>query len=393
MSRIMGQGLVAVNDIAFHRRQRRLIQPVFHMGRIQSYADVMVDYTDRLMRDWQAGSIRDLSEEMMTLTMYIVSKTLYGADMESMSAIAHEVGGAIEVMQEVTDQEFNLPFPLPEWLPVRLNRRRKAARSIVYGTMERMIAARQANGVVDTGDLLSLLLLAEYEDGTRMSPQQVRDELVTLFMAGHETTSNALTWTWYLLSQHPAVEARLHAELDRVLGGRLPTLNDLRDLPYTLQVIKEAMRLYPPAWTLNVRQANADTTLGPFRLNKGDQVFISPYVMQRHSAYWDDPLAFRPERFEPEQEKALPRYAYMPFGGGPRVCIGNSFAMMEAHLIVATMAQRFGFALKPGHPVELNPQITLSAKHGMLMRLTERRPSDRFAPDFGRIGLDSAEFT
>jgi cytochrome P450 len=208
-----------------------------------------------------------------------------------------------------------------------------------------------------------------------MSDQQVRDELVTLFAAGHETTSNALTWTWYLLSQHPDVEARLHAELDTVLAGREPALADLPDLPYTLQVIKESMRLYPPAWVLNSRVAAEETQVGPYVIPQGDRLFISPYVMHRLSRYWDKPEQFDPGRFAPEREKDLSRYVYMPFGGGPRVCIGNSFALMEAHLIVAALAQRFRFELMPEQRIELNPQVTLSNKTGMRMRVVERGDS------------------
>lgn len=376
MRRFLGNGLVPNRDIPFHRQQRRLAQPAFHMRRVVTYADVMVDYSRRVMADWQNGEVRDISKDMMALTMYIVSKTLYDADIDEMVGQAQLIGDTMETLQELSNQDFNGLILWPEWLPVRRNRERKAARTVLYDIIERLITERRAAGdVEDRGDLLSMLLLAAYEDGSRMSDQQVRDELVTLFAAGHETTSNALTWTWYLLSQHPDVEARLHAELDTVLAGREPSLDDLPDLPYTLQLIKESMRLYPPAWVLNSRVATEETQVGPYVIPQGDRLFISPYVMHRLSRYWDNPEQFDPSRFAPEREKDLPRYVYMPFGGGPRVCIGSSFALMEAHLIVAAVAQRFRFELMPKQRIELNPQVTLSNKTGMRMRVVERRIS------------------
>jgi cytochrome P450 len=373
LGRFLGKGLVSNNDIPFHRTQRRLAQPAFHVHRINAYADVMVDYTERVMAGWQGGAVRDIAEEMMTLTMFIVSKTLYDADMETMVEQAQMIGDAIEIMQAASNEDYQGMVLWPEWLPTARNRRRKAVRAVLYDVIERLITERRAAGEIeDTGDLLSMLLLAEYDDGTRMADQQVRDELVTLFAAGHETTSNALTWTWYLLSQHPDAEARLHAELDTVLGGRTPTLADLQALPFTLQTIKETLRLYPPAWILNGRSNSADVTVGPYVIPKDSTIFIAPYAMHRLPRYWDNPEQFDPDRFTPEREKELSRYVYMPFGGGPRICIGNSFALMEAHLVVATIAQRYRFELTPEQTIELNPQITLSNKTGMHMQIVGR---------------------
>jgi cytochrome P450 len=217
-----------------------------------------------------------------------------------------------------------------------------------------------------------MLLLARDDERQSMSDNQVRDELVTLFAAGHETTSNALAWSWYLISQHPVVEAKLHQEIDAVLNGRLPTLEDLPDLPYTEMVLKEAMRLYPPAWTLNTRQAVEDTIVSDYLVPKDRLIFVAPYVMHRRPEFFPEPERFDPQRFTPENEKALPRYAYIPFGAGPRVCIGNAFAMMEAHLILATIAQRFRLELDPEQEVEINPLITLSPKYGLKMRVVKR---------------------
>jgi cytochrome P450 len=242
--------------------------------------------------------------------------------------------------------------------------------------MEKIIAGRRqtaVNGqVADTGDLLSMLMLSVDEDGEFMDDTQLRDEVATLFAAGHETTSNVLSWTWYLLAQHPELEARLHEELDTVLAGRQPTLADLPSLPYSLQIIKESMRLYPPAWVLNGRLTLEDAEIGGYTIPKGSTVFISPYVMHHLPQYFDEPETFKPERFTPEFEKSLPKYAYMPFGGGARVCIGNSFAMMEAHLILVAIAQRFRLELATAESVRYKAKITLTPADGIKMRLVER---------------------
>jgi cytochrome P450 len=336
----------------------------------------MVAFADRVIGQWQGGEYRQICDEMMSLTMFIVAKTLFNADMDSMAGQAKMIGQAIENLQAVSNSEYKSLFSWPEWVPTRNNRLRKKSKAVVYGTIDNLIAERRAAAVrgevEDTGDLLSMLLLARDEDGYYMADNQVRDEMVTLFAAGHETTSNALSWTWYLLSQHPEVEVKLHREVDKVLNGRLPTLEDLPILPYTEMVLKESLRLYPPAWTLNARQAVEDTPVGEYLIPKDRLVFVTPYVMHRRPEYFPEPERFDPERFSPENEKKLPRYAYIPFGAGPRVCIGNSFAMMEAHLILATIASRFRLELDPEQMVELNPLITLSPKYGLRMRVVER---------------------
>jgi cytochrome P450 len=237
--------------------------------------------------------------------------------------------------------------------------------------IEQIIAERRGTDE-DKGDLLSMLMLAQDEDGSQMTDQQLRDEVVTLFAAGHETTSNVMTWLWYLLSQHPDVETKLHEELDQVLAGRAPTLADLQSLPYALMVIKETMRLYPPAWILNGRTAVEDIEIGGYLIPKGSRVFISPYAMHRLPQYFPDPEQFDPERWLPEREAALPKYAYIPFGGGPRVCIGNSFALMEAHLLLATIAQQYRLSLAPGQNIVPAALITMSPESGLRMRVEER---------------------
>jgi cytochrome P450 len=380
LSKFLGNGLLTSQG-DFHKAQRKLAQPAFHHQRIQSYAETMVDYTNHLLDGWQSGESRNVCHEMMSLTMFIVAKTLFDANMDEMSGRAVLVGEAIEDIQEISNKEYKTIFSWPEWVPTKNNRLRKQGRAVMYGTIDDIIVERRAaavNGqVADTGDLLSMLLLARDEDGRFMPDNQVRDELVTLFAAGHETTSNALTWTWYLLSQHPEIEAKLHQEIDEVLNGRLPTLSDLPNLPYAEMILKESMRLYPPAWTLSTRQATEDTTIGRYPFPKDRLVFVAPYVVHRRPEFFPDPERFDPERFTPENEKKLPRYAYMPFGAGPRVCIGNSFAMMEAQLILATIAQRCRLELDPEQVVEINPLITLSPKHGLKMKLVERETAVR----------------
>lgn len=385
MGRFLGRGLLS-SEGDYHRQQRRLAQPAFHAKRIAGYADTMVNYTARHIEAWQEGDIRDISEEMMTLTMFIVSKTLFDADMDTMRDRAEAVGRAIEKLQEITNRDFKRPFLFPTWLPTADNRQRRQQRKVIYDVIEQIIQERRSTAVngriQDSGDLLSMLLLAEDEAGHSMSDQQVRDEAVTLFAAGHETTANTLTWTWYLLAQHPEVAAKLEAEIEQVLGlganGRLPTLADLPHLPYAEMIVKEAMRLYPPAWALGSRQASEATTIGDYTIPQGGLIFIAPYVVHRQPQYFPDPEQFDPERFHPEREKTVPRYAYIPFGGGPHVCIGNSFAMMEAHLLLVTIAQRFRLALRQ-EVVELNPLVTLSPKEGLHMALQEQ-PTRRPAP-------------
>lgn len=376
LGKFLGNGLLT-SDGDFHRRQRRLAQPAFHSKRIQNYAEVMVDYANRIMANWQDNAVVDVTEEMMHLTMLIVSKTLFDADSITGTAdMAETISSAMHDFQAVSNRDYQRGFSLPNWIPTADNRLRNRAAAAFNKVMDQIIAERRqtaVNGqVADTGDLLSMLMLSVDEDGEFMDDRQLRDEVATLFAAGHETTSNALSWTWYLLAQHPEVEARLHEELDSVLGGRQPTLADLPNLPYSLQIIKESMRLYPPAWVLNGRLALENVQLGSYTVPKGSTIFISPYVMHHLPQYFDEPETFMPERFTPEFEKSLPKYAYMPFGGGPRVCIGNAFAMMEAQLILAAMAQQFRLELATDEPVRYKAQITLTPENGIKMRLAAR---------------------
>ena len=367
--RLLGQGLLT-SEGAMHLRQRRLMQPAFHRDRIAGYGDLMVGYADRMRQGWRGGATVDVAREMNRLTLSIVGKTLFDVDVEQQAAA---VGEALTAVME-SFWMMMLPFAdVLERLPVPRLRRARLARARLDAIIYRMIADRRASGR-DHGDLLSMLLTAQDEDeGGGMTDQQVRDEAMTIFLAGHETTANALTWTWYLLSQYPDVEATLHAEVDRALQGRLPTIKDLPSLPYVERVVTESMRLYPPAWIIG-RRAIAEYQLGQYMAPPRSILVMSPYIMQRDPRFYADAERFDPDRWTPEFRVALPKFAYFPFGGGPRQCIGESFAWMELILLVATIAQQYRLRLVPGHPVEPQPLITLRARHGMRMTIEQRRP-------------------
>jgi cytochrome P450 len=366
--RLLGEGLLT-SEGEFHTRQRRLAQPAFHRQRIASYAATMVECAAVARDRWHDGATLDISAEMMRLTLAVVGKTLFGADVESE---ADDIGRALSEVMALFEIA-TLPFAeLLEKLPLPATRRFNRARARLDRTVLRLIAERRASGQ-DTGDLLSMLLLAQDEegDGGGMTDEQLRDECMTLLLAGHETTSNALTWTWYLLSQHPEVEAKLHDEIDSALGGRVPTFEDLRRLPYTERVLAESMRLYSPAWVVG-RRAIVDVPIAGYVVPANSIVLVSQYVVHRDPRWFEDPLRFDPDRWTPEAKAALPRFAYFPFGGGARQCIGEQFAWTEGILLLATLAQMWRARLVAGHPVALQPLITLRPKHGMRMTLSRR---------------------
>ncbi len=365
--KLLGNGLLT-SEGAFHLRQRRLMQPAFHRDRVAGYGRAMVEYADRLRSAWTDGATVDVAREMNRLTLSVVGKTLFDADVDADAAIVGEaLTGVIESFWMML-----LPFSdLLEHLPVPKLRRARIARARLDAIIYRLIADRRASGR-DHGDLLSMLLSAQDEDdGGAMTDRQVRDEAMTIFLAGHETTANALTWTWYLLSGAPDAAAKLHAEIDRVLGGRLPDVGDIAALSYTEKVVTESMRLYPPAWLIG-RRAIDDYPIGDYVAPARSILVMSPYIIQRDARHYADPERFDPDRWTPAFKASLPRFAYFPFGGGPRQCIGESFAWMELVLVVATIAQRWSLRLAPGHPVETQPLITLRAKHGMRMTLSRR---------------------
>jgi cytochrome P450 len=360
--RLLGQGLLT-SEGAFHLRQRRLMQPAFHRDRVAGYGDLMVGYADRMRRSWTDGATLDIAREMNRLTLSIVGRTLFDVDVEQQAAT---VGEALTAVMESFWMTM-LPFgEVLERLPVPKLRRARMARARLDAIIYRMIADRRSSGG-DRGDLLSMLLAAQDEDdGGGMTDDQVRDEAMTIFLAGHETTANALTWTWFLLSSAPDVEARLHAEVSNALNGRLPSTADLPSLPFVERVVTEAMRLYPPAWIIG-RRAIDEYRLNEYVVPPRSILVMSPYIIQRDPRFYADPDRFDPDRWTPEFRAGLPRFAYFPFGGGPRQCIGESFAWMELILLVATIAQQCRLRLVPGHPVVPQPLITLRAKHGMRM--------------------------
>jgi cytochrome P450 len=366
--RLLGEGLLT-SEGDFHRRQRRLAQPAFHRGRIASYATVMTEMAARTASRWRDGETLDISQEMMRLTLAIVAKTLFDADVE---AEADEIGAALTAVMELFDMLL-MPFSeLLEKLPLPHVRRFRRAKERLDTTIYRIIEERRQSKE-DRGDLLSMLLSARDEegDGGGMSDLQVRDEVMTLFLAGHETTSNALTWTWYLLSEHTEVEAKLHAELDAVLDGRPPTFEDVARLRYTEMVLAESMRLYPPAWAIG-RLALKDYEVGGYTIPAKSLVLLSQYVTQRDERFFPEPARFDPERWTPEAKEARPQFSYFPFGGGPRRCIGEGFAWMEGILLIAALAQHWRMRLVPNHRVETNAVITLRPKYGMRMTVEKQ---------------------
>lgn len=373
MQPLLGNGIF-VNDGDSWKKQRKLVSPAFHHKRVASYADLMVRYAEDLADTWRDGAEIDLDAHMTDYTMHVVSKALFDAEMSGEEA---ELRHVIDEILTVVDKRLMTLFPTPMWLPTPEIRRYKAAIArldeLIYRLIEDRRAGKTGKTIDDKGDALSMLMLSQDDDGSQMSDKQVRDEVMTLFGAGHETTSRALTWTWYLLSQHPQVEARFHDELRAVLGGRTPTMDDLPKLTYTEQIIKESMRLYPPAWT-TTRQAAHDTVLGGEPIKKNQIVVINLWGVHHNEQYYPNPWTFDPDRFTPEREKALPKSAYLPFGNGPRVCIGNAFAIMEAKLALAVLGQRFSLKLKPGHPVEPEDKFTLRPKYGMKMTVNVRQP-------------------
>ena len=366
--RLLGDGLLT-SEGDFHLRQRRLTQPAFHRARIASYGATMTDYASQLQSSWEDRSTVDVHQQMMRLTLGIVSKTLFDADVDSE---ASEIGDALTTAFE----SFNLAMlPFTEYLeklPIPPVRRFNAARARLDDTIYRMIDERRRTGE-DRGDLLSMLLIATDSDGDGrgMNDAQLRDEALTIFLAGHETTANALTWTWYLLSQNPVVEARLHAELDAAVPGRMPGFDDLPELPYTRMVLAESMRLYPPAWSIGRRALSAFEVRG-YMVPPGSVVLMSQYIMHRDPRYFPDPERFDPERWTPEAQAQRPKFSYFPFGGGTRVCIGEQFAWMEGILLIASIAQNWRLRLVKSQRVEVQPLITLRPRHGMQMTLERR---------------------
>jgi cytochrome P450 len=364
--RIFGNGLLT-NDGDSWLQQRHLIQPAFHRDRIESYGDTMVAYTERMMAAWHDGDVRDIHRDMMRLALEIVAKVLFNVEV---TADTDRIAGALNTFMELGSRGRMLLPPILRLLPTADNfRYRRAARQlddIVYGLIHR----RRSDGEI-ADDLLSGLLQAQAIGRRAMSDEQLRDEVMTLLLAGHETTAVSLSWTWYLLAQYPEVEKKLCSELRAVLNGRSPRVQDLSRLPYTERVVKEAMRLYPPAWAI-VRNSLKDCDLGGYRVPAGATVMMSQWVMHRDPRYYDQPEQFNPDRWLEARVKGASKFTYFPFGGGPRTCIGASFATMEGVLVLAAIAQSYQVRVVQDFPVEPLPTITLRPRRGIKVVLTRR---------------------
>lgn len=366
-----GNGLIN-SDGEFWKRQRKLVTPAFHAKRIQAYADKMIGYTETMLQSWQNGQTLDVAHEMMTLTLSIVCDTLFNVQLKE---TAERIGSYVTITQNLANRKLAAILPLPMWVPTPQHRIERRAIRELFALVMDFIEARRATGE-DRGDLLSMLLLAVDEDreqgGGQMTDLQARDEAMTLLIVGHETSANALAWTFYELAQYPDICNKLVAELDAVLGGRAPTVQDLRQLPYLDKVIKESLRLHPPAWIIT-REAAEDIQLGDYLIPKGSLIEICTHVMHRNPRYFPDPTRFDPERFDTAAEKNLPKTAYLPFGAGPRYCIGQMFATMEIQIILAMVLQRYKLTLVPGQEVVAMPLVALRPRDGVRMVVEPRR--------------------
>jgi cytochrome P450 len=366
---LFGNGLLT-SEGEFWLRQRRLTQPAFHRERVAACGGTMVARATEMLSRWRDGEVRDIHRDMMRVTLAIAAESLFGASVEQE---ADRVGAALNILMEMNASSRRL-FSLLRRLPTAANHRLSRAigelDGIIYGIIaQRRAAGANGNGIGD--DLLSILLNAQDEDGSRMTDRQLRDESLTLLLASHETTAVALSWTAYLLAQHPAVEELLHAELDAVLGGRPPTVEDLHRLRYTEQIVRESLRLYPPVWRMG-RIAKEDVEIHGYRIAKGASVLVSQWVVQRDARYFTDPERFDPGRWTEDLARSLPRFAYFPFGGGPRMCIGSNFALQEMALVLAVIAQHFRLRLAGHEPILPAPSITLRPRGGMRLIVSRR---------------------
>jgi cytochrome P450 len=365
--RFLGQGLFT-SEGSFWRRQRRLAQPAFHTKRVAGYGRVMVDFAEAMVSTWHEGEVRDLHQEMMRLTLRIVATTLLGSEVEDET---ESVGAALDVLARRFSGRKSYLIPTPSFLPTPANRQFYRAIRQLDEIVYSIILKRRATDE-QTGDLLSMLMEARDETtGERMSNEQLRDEALTIMLAGHETTAISLSWTFYLLCQDAEVDGKLLAELSNVLGSRTPTIEDLPQLRYAEMVVKESLRLYPPAWGIG-REALRECEIGTFRVPAGTQLMMSPWVMHRDSRYFEEPETFNPDRWMGAATKRLPKYAYFPFGGGPRLCIGRSFAKIETVLLLATIAQKVKFSLAESQRIKPLPSITLRPDKGIRMVIEGR---------------------
>lgn len=367
VTRGVGKGLIT-SDGELHERQRRLISPVFQPRRIQRFADFVSEELDRTLSRWHvhSGEVVDLADDMTRFTLLVMAQVLFGIDLESE---AEELGQAVTDVNAAAGTVDASATGFLYFMPTRANRRFRRALKTIDALAARLIREQEARGPED--NVLSMLLAAREDPEGMMTDRQLRDELVTLFGAGHETTSNLLCWTWWLLAENPEAEARLHEELDQVLGGRPATFEDLPNLPYTDRVLKESMRIYPPVWG-NQRVSTGDDVVAGRALPAGSMVTPLPWIVHRDARWYPDPLRFEPDRFTPEAMRARPRFSYFPFGGGDRVCVGQAFAEMEGRLALATLAQHFTPRALEGYQVEPEAMVSLRPKGGLPMRLVPR---------------------
>jgi cytochrome P450 len=370
LSKIDGNGLV-LSDGDFWLRQRRLVQPAFASRRFGPYATATVDYTLEMLKRWSSGASLNIADEMTQLTLRIIAKALFGVELSDQVA---QLGDAVRIISEGFVGEAGNPFHLPDWVPLPAKRRKRWAIQTLDQLVRGIIRERRASGE-DRGDLLAMLLLAvdEEGDGRGMTDEQARDEAITLFNAGHDTTAAALAWVWYAVASRRAIEDRLIEEVDTVLAGNPPTLADAGRLPYVEMVIKESLRLYPPTWSLVPREVVEPVEIGGYPIARGSWIYIFPYVTQRDPRFFKDPETFDPERFSPVRADEIPQHAYIPFGGGPRVCIGEKFAMMEMILIVATVLQKARVKLAADQgTIEPEPLIAIRPKGGLRVSISRR---------------------
>lgn len=364
---VFGQGILT-SEGEFWQKQRRLAAPAFAGQQLLGYGSDMVNLTRGMLDGWKSDDVRDIHSEMMALTLRVAAKTLFDSEVEQ------DIVDMDHAVNDITAEmaaRFKRPTVIPDWVPLPGHVRYRRGIRTVERVVKRIIAERRANGFTNGNDFLSRLMAARDENGQAMSDRQLRDEAVTLLLAGHETTALTLSWTWYLLGQHPEIDRRVAAELAETVGNRLVTVDDLPNLKFTESVILEAMRLYPPAWAIG-RESLDEFQLAAYRFKPGTTVFMSPWVLHRDPRYFEDPETFVPDRWMSGLAHKLPRYAYMPFGGGPRICIGQRFAMIEATMILVTMAQQFSMELQRHREVTPFPSITLRPKGGVWARLQER---------------------
>lgn len=361
----LGTGVLNADGEAW-RRQRHAVEPAFHPDRIEGYASFMVEATERMVDSWSDGAVRNVHGDMMKLTLEIVAKALFDVDLRSAESA---VGRALETIMAGTRRRTSRIVDIPDWVPTPTNRALEQAERTLDTIVADIIDERR--GADDAGDVVSSLLRAEGPNGERMTDRQIRDEVMTLLLAGHETTAQALTYTWFLLAHHPQVEATLLDELASTLGGESPTAADVEVLEYTERVVRESMRLYPPVWSI-VREPVADDVIGGYRIPAGSTVSMYQWVLHRDPRFYDDPLAFDPDRWTDGFRESLHPFAYIPFSAGPRRCLGDRFAMLEAQLVVATMLQSVHLEAVPGEALDLAPSITLRPADGLRMRIKAR---------------------